>query len=114
SLKSSTLHLLAAAVLAYAALEGVEAVGLWYQKRWAEYLTFVATTVFLPLEVYEIVHRLSPLKILAFVVNVAIVVYLLVAKRLFGIRVGGAAEHAERARDVGWGAVERASPTRAA
>ena len=110
SLKSSTLHLLAAAVLAFAVLEGVEAVGLWYQRRWAEYLTFVATTVFLPLEVYEIVHRLSPLKILAFVVNVAIVVYLLIAKRLFGIRGGGAAEHAERARDVGWEAIERASP----
>ncbi|MFL5886706.1 MAG: DUF2127 domain-containing protein, partial [Thermoleophilaceae bacterium] len=80
SLKSSTLHLFAAAVLAYALLEGIEAIGLWYQKRWAEYLTFVATTVFLPLEVYELAHKVSPLKIFAFVVNLAIVVYLLVAK----------------------------------
>ncbi|MFL5885601.1 MAG: DUF2127 domain-containing protein, partial [Thermoleophilaceae bacterium] len=110
SLKSSTLHLFAAAVLAYALLEGIEAIGLWYQKRWAEYLTFVATTVFLPLEVYELAHKVSPLKIFAFVVNLAIVVYLLVAKRLFGIRGGGAAEEAERERDVGWDAIERASP----
>ena len=112
SLKSSTLHLLAVGVLAYGALEGVEAIGLWFQKRWAEYLTFVATTVLLPLEVYEIVHKLSPLKILAFVVNVAIVVYLLVAKRLFGIRGGGAAEEAERQRDTGWEPLERASAWR--
>jgi uncharacterized membrane protein (DUF2068 family) len=110
SLKSSTLHLLAAGVLAYGVLEGLEAVGLWLQRRWAEYLTFVATTALLPLEIYEIVHRLSPLKILAFVVNVAIVVYLLMAKRLFGLRGGVAAEHAERERDTGWQALERTSP----
>jgi uncharacterized membrane protein (DUF2068 family) len=112
SLKSSTLHLLAAGVIAYGALEGIEAIGLWFQKRWAEYLTFVATVVFLPLEVYEIVHKLSPLKILAFAVNVAIVVYLLLAKRLFGFRGGGAAEKAERRRDMGWDALERTSPWR--
>jgi len=110
SLKSSTLHLLAAGVLAYGVLEGIEAIGLWFQKRWAEYLTFVATTVLLPLEVYEIVHRLSPLKILAFVVNVAIVVYLLYAKRLCGFRGGAAAEEAEREQDIGWHALERSAP----
>ncbi len=43
-------------LLAYAALEGMEAVGLWLVKRWAEYLTFVATTILLPLEVYELVN----------------------------------------------------------
>jgi uncharacterized membrane protein (DUF2068 family) len=113
SLKSGTLHLLAAAVLAYAALEGIEAIGLWFQKRWAEYLTFVATSLFLPLEIYELVHRLSPLKILAFVVNLAIVVYLLFAKRLFGLRGGAAGDEAERRRDIGWEAIERATPWRA-
>jgi uncharacterized membrane protein (DUF2068 family) len=39
-LRSSTLYAVAAVAAAYAALEGVEAVGLWYQRRWAEYLTF--------------------------------------------------------------------------
>ena len=112
SLKSGTLHLLAVGVLTCGGLEGIEAVGLWFQKRWAEYLTFVATVVLLPLEVYEIVHKLSPLKILAFVVNVAIVVYLLLAKRLFGLRGGGEAEEAERQRDIGWEALERSSPWR--
>jgi uncharacterized membrane protein (DUF2068 family) len=110
SLRSSTLHLAGLGVLGYALLEGVEAVGLWWQKRWAEYLTLIATAVFIPLEVYEIVHKGSPLKVIALIVNVAIVAYLLVAKRLFGIRGGAAAEHAARERDMGWEALERATP----
>ena len=110
SLKSSSLRLAAGAFLAYALLEGIEAVGLWWQKRWAEYLTLVATGLFLPLEVYELAHKFSPFKIFALIVNIAVVVYLLFAKRLFGLRGGVAAEEAERERDMGWEALERATP----
>jgi uncharacterized membrane protein (DUF2068 family) len=107
---SAHLHLLGGVLLAYAAVEGVEAAGLWYQQRWAEYLTFLVTTSLLPFEVYEISSRASALKVLAFVVNVAVVIYLLLAKRLFGVRGGTAAEEAEAQRDQGWEALERASP----
>jgi uncharacterized membrane protein (DUF2068 family) len=107
---SSHLHRLGAVLLAYALVEGIEAIGLWYLKRWAEYLTFLVTASLLPLEVYEIVDRASPLKIVAFIVNVAVVAYLLYAKRLFGIRGGTAAEEAEAARDQGWEAIERTAP----
>jgi uncharacterized membrane protein (DUF2068 family) len=110
SLRSSTLSTVGAGVLGYAVLEGVEAVGLWFQKRWAEYLTLVATALFLPLEVYEMAHHLTPFKVVAFVINVAVVLYLLVAKRLFGIRGGAAAEEAQRERDMGWRALEEATP----
>jgi uncharacterized membrane protein (DUF2068 family) len=99
-----------AAVLGYAAVEGIEAVGLWLQKRWAEYLTFLVTASFLPLEVYELIHKFTPFKVLALIINLAIVAYLLHAKRLFGIRGGVAAEEAERAQDIGWDALERSSP----
>jgi uncharacterized membrane protein (DUF2068 family) len=110
SLRSSTLQGAGFGILGYGLLEGAEAVGLWWQKRWAEYLTFVATAVFLPLEVYEMAHRLTPFKLVAFAINVAVVVYLLWAKRLFGIRGGAAAERRERERDMGWAALERAAP----
>jgi len=112
TLKSSTLKLVGAGVATYAVLEGIEAIGLWFQKRWAEYLTFVATTALLPLEVYELTRTVSPLKIIALIVNIAVVVYLLRAKRLFGFNGGAAAERAERERDVGWPALERTAPER--
>ena len=70
-----------------------------------------ATAAFIPVEVYEIIHSLTPLKIIALSVNVAIVIYLLFAKRLFGLRGGHAAMQAMYAQDVGWEALERATPT---
>ena len=107
---SSNLHLLGAVFLAYAFVEGVEAVGLWLSRRWAEYLTFVVTTSLLPFEIYELTNKLSPFKIVAFVINVAVAVYLLFAKRLFGVNGGAAAEEALIERDVGWQALERTTP----
>ena len=53
---------------------------------------------------------MSPTKIVALIINIAVVLYLLIAKRLFGIRGGAAAEHAQRERDTGWEALERATP----
>jgi uncharacterized membrane protein (DUF2068 family) len=110
SLPPGRLHLIGAVLAAYALLEAVEAVGLWRQRRWAEYLTLVATAALLPLEIYELFKGVTALKVIALVVNVAIVVYLLFAKRLFGIRGGAAAEEALRARDVGWASLDRTSP----
>jgi uncharacterized membrane protein (DUF2068 family) len=110
TLKSSTLTTVGLAVWGYAIVEGVEAVGLWFQKRWAEYLTFIVTASFLPLEVYELTHKFTPFKVFALIVNLAIVVYLLYAKRLFGFRGGAAAEEALKEQDIGWQALEESSP----
>jgi uncharacterized membrane protein (DUF2068 family) len=110
SLRSGRLREVGAGLLAYGVLEGVEAIGLWFTKRWAEYLTFVSTTVLLPLEIYEIAHRVSVLKIIGFLINVAVVVYLLYAKRLFGLRGGGAVDEELRARAMDWRTIERATP----
>ena len=104
------LYLVAAAIAGYALLEGIEAVGLWFARRWAEYLTFVSTIVFIPIEIDELIKGVTALKVLAFIINVAIAVYLLYAKRLFGLRGGGRAEQAAREADTGWTAIERATP----
>jgi uncharacterized membrane protein (DUF2068 family) len=110
SLRAHTLALFGIAALAYALLEGIEAVGLWFAKRWAEYLTFIATALLLPLEVFEIVHRVSALKVIGFAVNLAIVVYLVYAKRLFGVRGGGAVDEARREAAMSWGEIESTTP----
>jgi hypothetical protein len=110
SLQSGTLRALAVALLAYGLLEGVEAIGLWFTKRWAEYLTFIATTILLIPEVYELSHKVTALKVIGFLVNLAVVIYLLFAKRLFGLRGGGAEDERLRAEDGGWDAVVRATP----
>lgn len=110
TLNTTTFHLIGVAAAAYALLEGAEAYGLWFQRRWAEYLTFVATTLFLPYEIYELIDKITLFRVGAFVVNMAILLYLLLAKRLFGLRGGAEADHAARARDSGWEAFEELTP----
>jgi uncharacterized membrane protein (DUF2068 family) len=89
--RSTTLTVVAVALILYGALQIAEGIGLWSMQRWGEYLAVVGTTAFIPLEIYEIIDKPTWLKIVVFVINVAAVVYLLVAKRLFGIRGGGKA-----------------------
>ena len=67
--------------LVYAALFLLEGVGLWRRKTWAEWLTVVATALPIPLEIYEVVNHLSPLRVAAFVANVAIVTLLVMHLR---------------------------------
>jgi uncharacterized membrane protein (DUF2068 family) len=110
SLRAATLREFGIALLAFGMLEGLEAVGLWLTKRWAEYLTFLVTTLLLPLEIYEIIHKGTVLKVIGFLINVAVVVYLLFAKRLFGLRGGGAADERARAHDMSWEALIRGTP----
>ena len=97
-------------VTAYAALEATEMVGLWFNRRWAEYLTLVATTALVPFELYELYLRVSVFKVVTLVINVAIVIYLLLAKRLFGLRGGHRAELARREALGGWEAIDKATP----
>ena len=83
-------------MLAYGALELLEGVGLWMMKRWGEYVAVVGTAVFIPLEIYELVERVTWLRVVAFAFNVFAVIYILWTKRLFGFRGGRAAFEAER------------------
>jgi uncharacterized membrane protein (DUF2068 family) len=95
-LSPGTLRWITLGVLAYGALELIEAVGLWSMQRWGEYVATVATAIFLPLEVHELLDRVTVLRLLAFAVNLGAVVYLLYTKRLFGLRGGREAYEEER------------------
>jgi uncharacterized membrane protein (DUF2068 family) len=76
-LSRSKIGALGLVALFYAALFATEGVGLWREKRWAEYLTVIATGSLIPFEVWEIFHRPSPIKFATFVGNVAVVIYLI-------------------------------------
>jgi uncharacterized membrane protein (DUF2068 family) len=77
---SNEVRIFAVLALGYGMLELVEGAGLWLDKLWAEYLTVIATSLLVPLELYELVRKPSLLKAVGIVVNVLIVLYL--ARRL--------------------------------
>src|ERR1700721_799197 len=65
----------------YAGLLLTEGIGLLLRKRWAEYFTIITTAGLIPLEIYEIVHRIPTAKFVTLAINVAIVVYLIARVR---------------------------------
>ncbi len=76
-LTDKKLELISAGTFLYSGLLSTEGVGLMLRKRWAEYLTVIATALFIPLEIYEIFHHKSIGKFIILIVNVAMVVYLI-------------------------------------
>jgi len=60
----------------YAAVLFTEGIGLMLEKRWAEYLTVVATACLIPIEIYELVKHVTLTRIAVIVINTAIVWYL--------------------------------------
>ena len=65
----------------YSGLLLTEGVGLSLRKRWAEYFTIIATTSFIPLELWELAKGLSWAKIIILLINIAVVVYLVIEVR---------------------------------
>jgi uncharacterized membrane protein (DUF2068 family) len=108
--RPSTLALLTLMLAAYALLEVVEGVGLWLLKRWGEYFAVIATSVFLPLEIHDLAKGITMTRLVTFTINVAAVIYLLVSKRLFGLR-GGRKAYDEERRGEQLLDVERAAMT---
>jgi len=77
ALAPTSLRLFGAGAFLYAALFVTEGVGLWLQKRWAEYLTVVATASFIPFEIFEIIRLRTLPRFGALALNVLVVIYLI-------------------------------------
>jgi uncharacterized membrane protein (DUF2068 family) len=75
-LHASEVRIGALLALGYGLLELVEGTGLWLDQLWAEYLTVVATSLLIPLELYELMRHPTALKAGGLAVNVLIVAYL--------------------------------------
>lgn len=108
--KPSTLALLTLMLVAYALIEAVEGVGLWLLKRWGEYFAVIATSVFLPLEIHDLARGITMTRVVTLTINILAVIYLLVSKRLFGLR-GGRKAYDEERRGEQLLDVERAAST---
>jgi uncharacterized membrane protein (DUF2068 family) len=67
---------LAALALVYSALRWTEAWGLWFHRRWAEWLGVVGGAIYLPIEVYELWEKPSPIRLATLALNLAVVAYL--------------------------------------
>jgi uncharacterized membrane protein (DUF2068 family) len=72
---------LSAGTFFYAALLGIEGIGLLMRKHWAEYFTIITTGALLPLEIYELAKHVTTAKIIVLVINAAIVWYLIARVR---------------------------------
>ena len=76
-LSEAKIHALRFVTFTYAAVFAVEGVGLWFRKRWAEWLTTVITGSLIPFEIWEFFHRPNLGKAAVVVANAAIVDYLI-------------------------------------
>jgi uncharacterized membrane protein (DUF2068 family) len=70
------LHLWIGGTLLYSIVRFVEATGLWLEKQWAEWFALISGCLYLPIEIYELAHRATPIKWAIFATNVLIVAYL--------------------------------------
>jgi uncharacterized membrane protein (DUF2068 family) len=105
---------LAIGLAVYALIELVESVGLWLGKRWGEYFAMIATSIFLPYEVYDLTVKITWLRVATFVINLLLVIYLVWTRRLFGVRGGKEAYearlHSESIIEVEQAALAAAPP----
>ena len=73
-------------MMTYAGLLLTEGLGLWFERSWAAYLTVISTSLFLSFELYELIERVTGLRIGVFLLNLIIVIYLIRQLRLHALR----------------------------
>ena len=81
---------LAIGAFLYGSLFVVEGVGLARAKRWAEYLTVITTSSYLPIEGLALWHHPTPAPAGTMVLNTAVVTYLVLRLRAERRRLGPA------------------------
>ncbi|OBQ01425.1 hypothetical protein BMF77_01821 [Dolichospermum sp. UHCC 0315A] len=76
NIKSSTLKFSGMAAGIYALVTAIESVGLWYEKTWAKILVIGLVGISILPEIFELIQGLTVLKMLVFIVNIAVLWYL--------------------------------------
>lgn len=76
ALHARNLLWVAIALFGYTVLSAVEGIGLLMRRAWAEWLTVVTGGAMIPLEVWESIRRLTWIRVMIVLLNVAVVIYL--------------------------------------
>jgi uncharacterized membrane protein (DUF2068 family) len=76
TLTDAKLWAVAGAAAAYSILRFLEAYGLWYARAWAEWIALVSGSLYLPFEIYRLIHRQTLLHVSILLINLAIVLYM--------------------------------------
>ncbi len=62
--------------LLYSTFRFLEAYGLWRQRAWAEWLALVSGAIYLPVEIYEVARRCTPIRVGVLSGNLVIVLFM--------------------------------------
>lgn len=92
NVNNTHLVLLAIGAALYATVRFVEAYGLWYARRWAEWVAAVSGAIYIPIEIYEIFVRVTWLRLSLLGLNLLIVgymIWLLTERRRLAHAAGG-------------------------
>jgi|ERR1700733_5510688 len=76
SLTTAKLWTVAAVALAYSILRFIEAYGLWYARAWAEWIALISGALYLPFEIYKVIHRQNLFHVSLLLINLAVVFYM--------------------------------------
>jgi uncharacterized membrane protein (DUF2068 family) len=68
---------MATAAFIYAAIRIAEAIGLWLDRRWAEWFGILTGSIYIPVEIFELTKSITWPKVTIISVNVLVVIYLL-------------------------------------
>jgi uncharacterized membrane protein (DUF2068 family) len=61
----------------YSGVTAIEAIGLWYEKRWAHILVVGLVSFSIIPEIYELFRGVTPIKLVLFLVNITMLWYLI-------------------------------------
>jgi uncharacterized membrane protein (DUF2068 family) len=71
------LWMIFSASIVYAGVRFTEAWGLWNRRVWAEWFALLSGTLYLPWEIFKVVERSNWLHLSVFLLNIAILLYIL-------------------------------------
>jgi uncharacterized membrane protein (DUF2068 family) len=76
NLTTTNIKFIAIFSVVYAAVRFAEAYGLWKLQAWAEWFAIISGALYIPVEIYELIHKPTFTRAAILVVNIIVVIYL--------------------------------------